>query len=78
MPKVSVLLEDGENELTADAVLRKAIDFHLKGDVHARESFEDPAMVDAGAKFETIHSEAYDKMVAEIIETLESEYGNVK
>lgn len=76
MPKVKILLEKGEDILEADESLRKALNSHVNGDVHLRESFEDPAMIDASNRFEDIHSKQYKLMVEEIIAALEEEYND--
>lgn len=74
MPKVKVFLEKGESDLDADIALYKALSAQMTGDIHATESFDDPAMVSASERFEQIHENTYKTMIEEIVEELEKEY----
>lgn len=74
MAKVKIFLEKGETLADADNALFKALNHHASGDVHLRESFDDPAMVDAANRMEELFKKQYKEMIDEIIATLESEY----
>lgn len=78
MAKIKVLLEKGETSLDADLALQKALELHTSGDVHARESFDDPAMQDVSKKLEAVNKVTYANMIKEIIAALEEDYrGNL-
>lgn len=74
MPKVKILLEKGEDELDAHIALYKALDLHNSGDIHMRESFEDPAMIDASQQMDKIHKDIYQDMIQEIQGELDKEF----
>lgn len=73
MPRVKVVLEPGEDALSADVALEKALLHHSSGDAHS-ELFSDPAMAHAVEIAERAHAQAYADMVREIIEELDREY----
>lgn len=74
MAKVKVFLDKDESELDAHIALHKALDIHTSGDVHLKESFDDPAMVHASQRFEEIHSKIYKEMMDEILDELDKEF----
>lgn len=76
MPKVKIILEEGEDQLDADYALQKALELHTSGEIHQAELFDDPAMVHTAQRMENIHSRIYTDMIREINELLEKEYSN--
>lgn len=74
MSKVRIILDPDENVEEAEADLRKALSFHVTGEVHEGESFVDPAMVDINAKMSKLHEEAYQAMLKDIFQLLDKDY----
>ena len=74
MAKVKILLEKGEDEIDAHVALTKALDLHNSGDIHLRESFEDPAMIDVSQQMMKVHNDIYTDMIQEIQDELDKEY----
>lgn len=74
MAKIKVELEPGEDILSADEALFKALDHHRSGDAHLRESFDDPAMVDLSKRLFQAHEDIYEDMINEINEALDEDY----
>lgn len=72
--EVSISLPPGTDELEAHNALVKALLHHSSGDVHSKESFEDPAMIDIQHHMVDIHKKIYAEMIDEIISALEEEY----
>lgn len=72
--KVKVLLDKNEDELDAHIALEKALNLHTSGDIHIRESFDDPAMVDLSQRMNSIHEDIYQDMIREINEELDKEF----
>lgn len=73
MPKVKIILEQGETPEQAEDLLYKAFEAKRNGDAH-EEDFSDPAMSDALARMIKIQEENYDAMLQEIFQALEEEH----
>lgn len=71
MPKVKIQLNKHETIEEADEALLKALLHHVNGDVHLKESFDDPAMVDISQRMADMHEKVYKEMLQEIIEALD-------
>ena len=74
MTKVKIFLEKYEDELDAHIALSKALDLHNSGDIHVRETFEDPAMIDVSQQLDKAHKDIYTDMIREIQDELDKEY----
>jgi hypothetical protein len=74
MAKVKVYTEGDETHFDVDRDLYKALDHHASGDVHMRESFDDPAMVALSRKLDNLHEQIYKDMLEEIQAVLDEEY----
>lgn len=76
MAKIKVILENGETILDADNKLLKALNHHASGDIHIKESFEDPVMIDVTHFMESEYQKIYKDMIQEINDVLDEEYAN--
>lgn len=74
MPNVKIILDKDETQEEAENMLLKALTSHVNGDIHVKESFEDPAMIDAWNRLSKLHDDVYKDMIAEINDALDSEY----
>lgn len=71
MSKVRILLQGGESIEAAKEELFKA----LEAQRTPKESFSDPAMIDASQQAIAIYDEEYALMLEEINTALDAEYG---
>jgi len=74
MPKIKIGLGKNETMFEAEEFLFKALDSHRSGDVHT-EKFEDPAMEDVVNRMDEKHKMMYEKLIREIMDELDKEYG---
>lgn len=72
--KVKIILDKNETVEEAEELLFKALDLHRTGEVHTRESFDDPAMVDIEDRVLKSYSDMHKDMLEEISEALDEEY----
>tara|TARA_R110000868_G_C10973188_1_gene771551 strand:+ start:86845 stop:87078 length:234 start_codon:yes stop_codon:yes gene_type:complete len=72
--KVKIELKKGETKEEAEELLFKALDLHRTGEIHTRESFEDPAMLDISQRVAKVQEDIHAEMMAEIFEALDGEY----
>jgi hypothetical protein len=74
MPKVKIIVEDGETMFEAEEMLFKALNASRTGEAHT-ENFDDPAMRSVLETMETMHKKQYEQMMREIEDILDEEYG---
>lgn len=74
MAKVKIFLEEGETREEVEESLAKSVNSQNSGDVHAQDTFQDPAMDDVAETMISSFSQIYQEMLQDVFQVLDQEY----